>query len=457
MNHLGDDPVGKLVLRLALPSMLAQFVNVLYGIVDRMYIGNIAEVGGVALAGVGVCGPIVTLISSFAILIGIGGSPLVAMRLGENNQKGAQEILANCFALLTGIALFLTVFFTAVKKPMLMWFGASESTFAYANDYLSVVIMGSVFSLLATGLNQFIICQGFSTIGMATVLIGAVLNIALDPLFIFVFQMGVRGAALATVLSQMASCIFVLLFLCGGRARVRITLEGYSFRIMRRVLAFGFSPFIIIATDSVIIIALNTVLQTYGGPDHGDMLITCATIVQSYMQLITMPLAGITGGTQPILSFNFGAKQTARIKEAFGKITKLALLFSGIMLLISQLLPRFFVLIFTRTPATIQLSVWGIRVFTMGVLILALQYVFVDGLTALGIAKVAAALSLNRKVLFLLLTLVLPRFFGATSAFFAEPIVDILCGLISTLIFCLLINKVLKKREEMPDDQALYR
>ena len=212
-NDLGRDPIGKLVLRLAVPSMLAQFVSVLYSIVDRMYIGNIPEIGDTALAGVGVCGPIVTLINSFALLIGIGGAPLAAIRMGEKNLEGAKQILANCFLMLLGIAAFLTTFFLCLKDPLLMTFGASEATFGYAEQYLTICVSGTVFAIMATGLNQFIICQGFSGMAMISVMIGAAMNIALDPVFIFVFGMGVRGAAIATVLSQMASFLFVVGFL----------------------------------------------------------------------------------------------------------------------------------------------------------------------------------------------------------------------------------------------------
>lgn len=455
-NDLGKDKVSSLVLRLAIPSMLAQLVNVLYSIVDRMYIGNISGVGDVALAGVGVCGPVVTLISSFAALIGIGGAPLLAIRLGEKNQKGAEKILSNCFILLVGLALILTVFFLTFKGRLLMWFGASEATFPYANDYLTIYTLGTIFAILSVGLNQFIICQGFSTVGMFTVLIGAVLNSILDPVFIFVFHMGVSGAAVATVLSQMASCFFVLKFLTGKNAHVQIKLGNYSWQIMKRVLCFGFSPFIIIATDSVLIIVLNSVLQKYGGAQNGDMLITCATIVQSYMQLITMPMAGITGGTQSILSFNYGAKNIQRIKEGIKYILAMSVVFTVMMFCISQILPRFFASIFTQDTVYLNLSVWGIRVFTFGIIPLAFQYTFVDAMTALGIAKVAISLSLFRKTLFFLLILALPVYLGAEGAFFAEPAVDMIGGIVSTTVFTLLINRLLYKRAQMPDGQALY-
>ena len=455
-NDLGKDDIKQLVRRLAIPSMLAQFVNVLYSIVDRMYIGNIPEVGEVALAGAGVCGPIVTLISSFAFLVGIGGAPLMAIRMGEENQEGAEKILANCFVMLLGLSAMLTGAAIAFREPMLMFFGASEQTFPYAYDYLTFYVAGTVFAILTAGLNQFITCQGFANEAMLTTIIGAVMNIVLDPIFIFVLGMGVRGAAVATVLSQACSCAFVLWFLFGYRAHVRITLGGYSARVMLRVLTFGFCPFIIIAGDSVLIIALNTVLQRYGENGSGDMLIACATIVQSYMQIVTLPLGGITSGTQPILSFNYGAKNTDRIRKGEKEIVKLAFLFCLIMFIISQTVSSVFVRLFTQNEQYIQLSVWAIKVFTFGIIPLALQYAFVDGLTALGIVKVSVSLSVFRKVAFLVLTLLIPAYFGATAAFYAEPIVDIFCGLFSTAIFLSLIGRILRKREQMPDGQSLY-
>lgn len=454
-NDLGNDDIKLLVRRLAIPSMLAQFVNVLYSIVDRMYIGNIKDVGELALAGAGVCGPIVTLISSFAFLVGIGGAPLMAMRMGEDNREGAEKILSNSFALLLGLSGALTVLAILFRQPMLMFFGASEQTFPYANAYLTIYVLGTVFAILTAGLNQFITCQGFANEAMLTTIIGAVMNILLDPIFIFVFGLGVKGAAIATVLSQACSCGFVLWFLMSDRANIRITFQGYSMKIIRRVLTFGFCPFIIIAGDSVLIIALNTVLQKYGG-SNGDMLIACATIVQSYMQIVTLPLGGISSGTQPILSFNYGAKNSDRIRQSEKEIVKLTVFFCTIMFIISQTISGVFVRLFTQNPEYIKLSVWAIKIFTFGIIPLALQYSFVDSLTALGIVKVSVSLSVFRKTLFLIFTLTLPAFFGASAVFYAEPIVDIFCGLFSSVVFLLLIGKILRKREEMPDGQELY-
>ena len=307
-NNLGKDKIKPLVWRVAIPSMLAQFVSVLYSIVDRVYIGNIPVVGDTALAGVGVCGPIVTLLSAFAYLVGVGGSPLVSISLGAGKEKEAQRVLSNCFALLIGISIVSTVLVLLVRRPLLMWFGASDITYPYADAYFTIYLLGTVFALLSLGMNQFIICQGFARVGMKSVLLGAALNIVLDPVFIFALDMGVRGAALATVLSQLASCAYALRFLFREDIPVRITLGGYSARIIRKVLSVGFTPFIIVAVDNVMIISMNALLQKYGGPAQGDTLLTCATILQSFMLIVTMPLGGITTGTQAILGYNYGGR-----------------------------------------------------------------------------------------------------------------------------------------------------
>ena len=307
-NDLGRDAIGTLVLRIAVPSMLAQFVSVLYSIVDRMYIGNIPVVGDVALAGVGVCGPVVTMVGSVAFLIGVGGAPLMSIKLGEKDEAGARRIMANCFLMLCVSAAALMAGIFPFARRMLLVFGASEATLPYAMPYFTTYLMGTPFALMATGLNQLIVCQGFAKAGMKSILLGAVMNIVLDPVFIFALGMGVRGGALATVLSQMASCAYAVWFLLfSKRAPISITFGGYSLRVMGRVLALGFSPFIIIAMDNVMIIAMNALLQRYGGAAEGDMLVTCATIAQSFMLVVTMPLGGITGGTQSILGYNYGA------------------------------------------------------------------------------------------------------------------------------------------------------
>ncbi len=454
-TDLGGDAIRPLVLKLALPSMLAQLVNVLYGIVDRIYISAIPGVGEQALAGVGVSAPIATLITSFAMLICVGGAPLLAMRLGEGNHKGAEDILANCVLMLAVLSAVLTAAVLLSKNALLRAFGASETLMPFAEPYLRYLAMGIVFSLGATGLNQFIICQGFSTAGMLTVVIGAVTNIILDPVFIFALDLGCAGAAIATVLSQMVSFGFVLWFLLSRRTRVRIRLGGYAPRIMRRVLGFGVSPFVIVASDSVVIIALNSVLQYVGGP-QGDSLIACATITQSYMQLISMPLLGLSGGTQPLLSFNYGARKVERIRQGERSIVQTGLVFTAAMFLLTQFAPALFAGIFTRDAALIAESVRATRIYTLAIIPMTLQYCFVDGLTALGVARAAMSLSLARKLLMIGMTLFLPMYFGAFSAFWAEPIADLISSVISTVVFLHIFQPLMNRRLSMPEGQALY-
>lgn len=446
---LGHDSITSLVLRLAIPAMIAQFVNVLYSIIDRMYIGHIPDIGPIALAGVGVCGPIVTLLSSFGTLVGLGGSIILSIRLGEKNIKKAQQVLANSFLMLCCFSILLTVLFLLIKKNLLMWFGASSITFAYADSYMSIYTAGTFFALMAAGLNYFINCQGFPVVGMTTVLIGAVSNILLDPLFIFGLHMDVEGAAIATVVSQLASCLFAFFFLTGKKVHVKITLGGYDKKLMGRILYLGLSPFLILATDSILLIVMNTVLQKYGGPTKGDMLITCATIVQSYMLLITSPMIGISGGTQALISYNYGAKQTKRVKKAEWTILRLMLAFTALMFFLSRIVPQYFVKLFTSDQEYMQFSVWGIRVFTMMVIPLSFQYVFVDGLTALERTKTALALSITRKSMYVAGTILLPLFFGAESAFYAEPVSDVISASISSVVFMLIIDKHLLRREQM--------
>lgn len=444
---MGRDSIPSLVLKLAGPAMLAQFVNVLYSIIDRMYIGHIPKTGALALAGAGICGPIVTLLSSFGTLVGLGGSILLSIRLGEKNIKKAQQILANSFLMLAVFSAVLTVAFLLLKDHLLLWFGASEATFPYANSYLTIYTLGTFFALMANGLNYFITCQGFPFFGMLTVLIGAISNIILDPVFIFLFDMGVSGAAIATVISQFISCSFALCFLFSKRPQVRITFGDYSLPLMGRIIYLGISPFLILATDSLILIVMNVSLQHFGGKGQGDMLITCATIVQSYMTLITSPMLGISGGTQPIISYNYGAKLTKRVKTAEKYILGLCLVFTTIMFLVSQLLPQFFVQFFTSDVEYINFSIWGIKVFTMMIIPLSFQYVLVDGLTAMERTKTALSLSLFRKCSFMILTILLPCFLEAKAAFYAEPAADLMASILSTIVFLLVIDKHLKKRE----------
>ena len=446
-NDLGRDDIRRLVLRLAIPSMLAQFVNVLYSVVDRMYIGNIPVTGDAALAGVGVCGPLVSFISAFAYLVGVGGSPLMSIRMGQGNEEEAGQILSTGFALLAVLSGVITALTLAGREWILRSFGASEAIYPYAEQYFTIYLMGTFFALMSIGMNQFIICQGFAKVGMASVAVGALINIILDPVLIFGCSMGVKGAALATVLSQAVSCGFVLLFLCGRRVVIRLGLRGVRKRLMGRILALGLTPFLIIAFDNVLIITLNTVIQAYGG-EEGDMLLTSMTIVQSFMLMITMPLGGITAGTGPVLGFNFGAGQPERIKSAQKYIVLLALAFNCVMFAVSQIFPGLFVKIFTGNPQYIEMAVRGIRIYALGVIPLAVQYAIVDGFTGMGIPQAAVCLSMFRKTVYIAGALLIPPFFGIENLFYTEPLSDFSGTVVSITAYVLLIGKILKRCAE---------
>lgn len=447
-NDLGKDKVSRLVWRIAIPSMLAQFVSVFYSIVDRIFVGNIPEVGNLALAGVGVCGPILTMIGSFAFLIGTGGTPLMGMRMGEGNMEQAKRIMANAFVMLIGLAAILTVAMLAVREPMLNMFGASGETYAYAEAYFKVYICGTIFALLSTGMNQFIICQGFAKVGMISVMVGAVLNIILDPICIFVFDMGVAGAALATVISQAASAAFVLCFLFGKNTTIRITFGGYKIRTMLKILKIGMTPFLIIGFDNVMIIAMNSLLQKYGGASQGDMLITCNTIVQSFMLMMTMPLGGISGGTQGILSYNFGAGNSERVRSAEKNIMFLCAAYTTIMFIIARTLDHNFVALFTDDLLIMEEACRAIRICTMAAPLLGIQYAIVDGFTGMGQVQVSLPLSAFRKIVYFVSIFALPVMGGAKVIFYAEPISDIVGPIVSILVFGIVFKKILSKREK---------
>ncbi len=434
-NDLGRDPVRSLVLRIAIPSMLAQLVSVLYSIVDRVYIGNIPEVGSLALAGAGVCGPILTMLSAVAFWVGIGGAPQMSIAMGRGDMEGARKILSNCFVLLGALALALTALALAAGRPLLLLFGASDATLPYALDYYTVYVCGTLFALLGTGMNQFIICQGFAKKGMQSVMLGAVLNLALDPVFIFTFDMGVKGAALATVLSQLASCLYVLRFLTGPAPTVRITLGGYEGKLMGRVLLLGLSPFFIYAVDSLMIIALNAILQNYGGAGQGDQMVAAATISQSFLLIVTLPMGGITGGTGSILGYNLGAGRADRIREAEKYILALCLGYTAVLLLAAQLGAGLFTRIFTPDPAVSAVAVQAIRLSTLGLLPLAVQYVVVDGFTGMGMMRYALPLSLLRKAVFFAALFLLPAAGGAMWAFGAQAVSDLFPPFLSAGVY----------------------
>lgn len=443
-NDFGADPIPSLVLKISIPFMFAQFVNVLYSIIDRIYIGNIPLIGDVSLAGAGVCAPIITLLSSFATLIGIGGSVLFSMRLGAGDNKSARDILGNSFSMLLLFSAFLTALFLLTKGLLLNWFGASATTYPYANTYMTIYTLGTFFALLSMGMNYFVTAQGFPMLGMVTTLIGAIINIVLDPVFIFGLHMNIAGAALATVIAQLASCAFVLFTLSRKRMPIPLLPAKPDRELCLRIIKMGFSPFLILATDSIIIIAMNAVLQYHGGPRQGDTLITCATIVQSYMLLITSPMLGITGGSQPLISYNLGANKAARIRQTIFCVLALCVGFTTVMFLLSRLIPQSFVRIFTDNPKYMELSVWGIRTFTLAIIPLSFQYVFVDALTALSLTKHSLFLSLFRKTNYFLATCIIPFFFTAQAAFYAEPYADLIASAVSSIMFFFIYRKYLR-------------
>lgn len=444
-NDLGKDKISRLVWRIAIPSMLGQFVSVLYSIVDRMYIGNIPKVGDIALAGVGVCGPVVTLVGSVAFLVGVGGAPLVSIRMGEGNLREAKRVLANCFLMLCVFAAVLIAVILPLREPMLRLFGASDATYPYAEAYFTAYLCGTFFALAATGLNQFVICQGFAKVGMISVVLGAALNIILDPVFIFVLNMGVRGAAIATVISQAASAAYVVLFLFGKRVMVPITFGGYDFRIMGRVLVMGFTPFLIVAIDNVMIIAMNAILQRSGGAE-GDMLVTCNTIVQSFMLVVTMPLGGISGGTQGILGYNYGARQVDRVRQAQKYIVGLCVGYTAILFVLARVAGPLFVGLFTQEPTLAEEAFRAIKICTLAIIPLGVQYELVDGFTGMGQVRVSLPLSFWRKLVYFVAIFLLPAIFGARAAFYAEPLSDVLGPLVTVVVYFLSIGKILQER-----------
>ena len=434
-KDLGKDNILKLVLTMAVPAMIAQLVNVLYSIVDRMFVGQIPEIGSQALAAVGICGPIVTLLSSFGTLIGIGGAINMSIKMGQEENDDARQILFTSFIMLVGISVMLTVVFLFLRKPMIYWFGGSDVLYPYANSYLTIYTGGTFFALMSIGMNYFITCQGYSGIAMCSVVVGAVTNIILDALLIRVLHMQIEGAAIATVIAQIISALFVLLFLHSKQPMIRLKKNIFRKNYAKKIVKLGFSPFLILATDSVIIILMNTILQQAGGAKQGDILISAGTIAQSCFRLITGPLLGITSGTQTIISYNFGAKNRQRIEKAFRTIVLLSLGFCAMMFVIFMLFSETFVSLFTSDSFTTPIAIKAIRIFIIGVLPMAIQYALVDGITALSNVKVSLALSMTRKSIYTLSLLFLPFLFVAETTFYAQPVADILAATITSIVF----------------------
>lgn len=448
-NDLGNDRIGSLLLRLALPAIMAQLINALYNIVDRIYIGHIPSVGDIALTGVGVTFPILMLISAFSAFIGMGGAPRVAIKMGAGKDDEAEEILGNSFATLLILSISLTVLFLLFGKPLLMLFGASKDTIGFASTYMTIYVCGTVFVQLALGLNSFISTQGFATTSMATVIIGAVFNIVLDPLFIYVFGMGVAGAAIATVLSQAVSAIWVLRFLCSKKSKIRIRKKYFRLRpsVILPVMALGVSPFIMQSTESLVNIALNSSLQLYGG----DIAVGAMTILGSVMQFCMMPLQGLTQGAQPIISFNYGAHRNDRVKQAFRYLLTVSLSYSAALCCVSMFAPQVFVAMFTSKAELFDKAVWALRIYMAGSVVFGIQIACQQTFVALGQAKVSLLMALLRKIVLLIpLVYLLPCFFAdkVFAVFLAEPVADVLASLTTGTVYLILIPKILRRGPE---------
>ena len=452
---LGNGRIGKLLVNLAIPSIIAQIVNLLYNIVDRIFIGRMPN-GELAMAGVGVAMPVILLVSAFSALIGMGGAPLTAIKMGEQDNDGAEKIMSNSFSMLNIVGGILTIVFFIFKEPILWAFGGSEATIGYALDYLSIYIIGTIFVQISMGMNPFINTQGFAKIGMFTVAIGAVINIILDPIFIFGLNMGVKGAALATITAQAVSAIFVLNFLFGKKTILKIRKKYLKIdkKIIFSIVSLGVAPFIMQATESLVLISLNNQLSKYGG----DLAIGAMTIMSSIMQMITMPLMGLTQGAQPIISYNFGAKNIDRAKKTFKLLLISCLTYSTVMVVLLMIFPEFFVGIFNDKPELVEITSWSIKIYFSGMFIFGAQIACQQTFLALGQAKISLLLALLRKVILLVpLIFILPMFMkkGLQAVLIAEPVADIVACLTTIISFSIFYKKVLSNMDEIKSNVSI--
>ncbi len=446
---LGREPVGKLLFRLALPTITAQLVNMLYNMVDRIYIGHIEGIGTDALTGVGVCMPLIMIISAFAALAAMGGAPLASIALGRGEKDRAESILGSCTALLLCLSAILTAVMFIFHRPLLVAFGATEDVIQYAARYMSVYSLGTVFVQLSLGLNAFITAQGFSRVSMMTVLIGAVLNTVLDPLFIFVFNLDVLGAALATVISQAVSAGFVLLFLTGKKTGLRLQLPRLrlNWKLLAPCMALGLSPFIMQSTESLIAVCFNTSLRLYGGTPAVSTMTLCTSI----MQLAMLPLQGLSQGAQPIISYNYGAGHADRVRQGFRLLLMVSLGFSVTLGVSVMALPELFLGIFTPDEALIRYAAPLVRVYTAGTVLFGIQIACQQTFVALGNAKCSLFLACLRKLILLIpLVYLLPHFFAdkVFAVFLAEPVADILAVCCTALMFFIVFRKIMGKLSE---------
>ena len=449
-EFLGTAPVGKLLFRLALPTVVAQLVNMLYNIVDRIYIGHIEGYGDLALTGVGVCMPLIMIVSAFAALVGSGGAPRASISMGKKDYESAERILGGCFGLQLIISVLLTVALLIWNKPLLLAFGASENTIQYATEYMSIYALGTIFVQLTLGLNAFISAQGFSKFSMLSVVIGAACNIVLDPIFIYGFDMGVKGAAIATILSQAASTLWIILFLSGKKTLLHLR-PKYMLPVPRVVLpciALGSATFIMQASESVISVCFNSSLLGYGG----DVAVGAMTILTSVMQFAMLPMQGVAQGAQPILSYNFGARRADRVKKTYKLLLVTCLCYSVTIWTLVMLFPQVFVGIFTNKPELAAFATDALRVYYAGMLLFGIQIACQMTFVSLGNAPSSVIVAVMRKfVLLLPLIYIVPHLVPGNptmGVYLAEPIADVIAVTFTAILFIFQFKKAMKKIEQ---------
>ena len=444
-DFLGKKPVGRLLLQLALPTVAAQVINMLYNIVDRIYIGHIPEVGTLALTGVGVCMPLIMIVTAFAAFVGYGGAPRASIFMGKGDDQSAEKTLGNCFVIQIMISAVLTAALLLWNRDLLMAFGASENTIEYGVSYMNIYAIGTLFVQLTLGMNAFITAQGFAKTGMLSVLIGAVANILLDPLFIFGFEMGVQGAALATILSQAMSCAWVLAFLFGKRTRLKIRRKNLRLqaKIIFPSLALGLSTFIMQASESVISICFNSSLLQYGG----DVAVGAMTILTSVMQFAMLPLQGLGQGAQPIISYNYGARNATRVKDTFRLLLKASLCYSTLLWALVMIFPQMFAAMFTADPGLLEFTKTALRIYMACLLLFGIQMACQMTFTSLGKAKASILVAVMRKFILLIpLIYILPQIFRVDqtmSVYMAEPVADFLAVAFTSVLFTFQFRKVM--------------
>ncbi len=444
-EKLGTAPLGRLMLSLALPTVLAQLINVLYNVVDRIYIGHMQGDGNLALTGVGVTLPIITLIAAFSAFAGAGGAPLAAIELGKKDERKASLIMGNSAWLLVFFSIVLTIGFLIFKIPILHAFGASSKTITYANDYITIYLLGTIFVQLALGLNAFISGQGAAKAAMLSVLIGAVINIVLDPIFIFALHLGVRGAALATVISQFVSAVWVVSFLKSKSSVLYLKLVRPDKSLILKIAALGIAPFVMQSTESLVTITFNTGLQRYGG----DLYVGSMSILMSIMQLIVIPVNGITQGVQPIISYNYGAGNRLRVKETVIRLVSVCLLGTLILAGVAIFCPSIYASMFTNDAELVALTCRIMPIFFLGIAIFGIQAACQSTFLALGQAKVSLFIAMLRKIILLIpLALILPKFSGVKGIYIAEPVSDVISVIVTSVLCVITLKRIFSEMED---------